>query len=325
MLFKKREVWRDKKGNIRCPGNMCPKGCDEACPIWQNTCGLEKLAQSRPDQAIGFFKRAIDIAPDFPDAHNNLGSAYGICNRHREALESFNKALSLRSNYLHALRGKIIAEKNLGMYEDALSLCNVYELISGESAEKYRSDIRKLQSNCSPSRSSWTTLANNLLDEGRKSGYIQSTGLSFIPEIISQANIVCQDLVASLLKECDKLNKMKTYNIILFSWAAYAGMGSVYHWNRNWPALNKNGIYNTLTKERGIIEMDEYVLDCIGLPFASAEGRNMSDFVYVLAAKVEIKLLSEAKATGHLIDLLSGAKAMFAFGMILEMNRLGMK
>ncbi|MDI6744036.1 MAG: tetratricopeptide repeat protein [Thermodesulfovibrionales bacterium] len=45
-------------------------------------------------KAIEFFQKAVSVAPDFSEAHNNLGFAYEKSRKFNEAIASYNKALS---------------------------------------------------------------------------------------------------------------------------------------------------------------------------------------------------------------------------------------
>ena len=315
-------VWRDKDGKISCPGDLCPKDCDDTCPIWLNTCGVELLMRSQPELAIDYLKKAVALAPDFPDAYNNLGSAYGMNNQHKEAFDAFAKALELKPTYPQALRGLIAAEKNLGMYTEALDLCDVYENITGTDMRSLRDEIRKQRDQNDPSNTSWVQLALLLLKDGRERGYIQSEGFPNIPEIMIQAEPTCAKIMESMQEECEK---NPSYDLVrlTFSWAAFAGIGAVYHWDVDWPALSAKGIFETLTEEREFSEMDEYVLGCIGLPFGSDEAKELSSYLYHLAARCIFQLM--ALGSNGPEAVMQGAEAMFAFGMVLEMNRLGMK
>lgn len=315
-------VWRDKAGKITCPGDLCPKDCDDTCPIWLNTCGVEMLMRSQPELAIDDLKKAVALAPDFPDAYNNLGSAYGMNNQHKEAFDAFAKALELKPGYPQAMRGLIAAEKNLGMYTEALDLCDVYENITGTNMQSLRDEIRRQRDQNATSNTSWVQLVLPLMKDGRERGYIQSEGFPNIPEIMIQAEPTCAKIMESMQEECEK---DPTYDFakLTFGWAAFAGMGAVYHWNLDWPALSANGIFETLTKERGFFEMDEYVLGCIGMPFGSSEARELSHYLNHLSFMCGFQLA--ALGSNGPEAVMQGAKAMFAFGMVLEMNRLGMK
>ncbi len=54
------------------------------------------------DKAAEAFKRAIQISPDFADAHDSLGEAYFRMGRFAEAAEAFRKALDLQPSHKHA-------------------------------------------------------------------------------------------------------------------------------------------------------------------------------------------------------------------------------
>lgn len=106
-------------------------------------------------------------------------------------------------------------------------------------------------------------------------------------------------------------------------WSAYAGIGAVYHWNKNWNELQATGLFEILTRERGISEMDEYVLDCINMPFGSGKQKKFTQFLYSQNF-LSLSLLTPDEEEDPLELLMCAAKAMFVFGMAFEMNRLGM-
>ena len=318
-----RPVWRDETGKIVCPGNRCPQKCEDTCPIWLNTCALEEIVRSQPETAISYLLQAVALAPDFPDAHCTLGSSYGMCGRHQDAYDSFSKALELRKEYPQALRGLIYAEKNLGMFSEALNHCDVLERITQQSAQTLREQIQSCQDQSDPERESWIPLALFLLEEGRNREYIQSEGFTHIPELLVQAEQTCAKIFQGIQEECEDHPEYDCVRLT-FVWAALAGMGAVYHWNVDFPALSANGIYETLTAERGLFAMDEYVLDTIGFPFEDDEAKELSSFLYQLSAMCIFKMVNDGIEPG-ISAVMRGAKAMYAFGMVFEMNRLGMK
>ena len=125
------EPWRDIYGDIICPGDDCPWDCDDRCPVWLNTKGVNFIQMKECDIAIQRFKKAVSIAPDFAEAYNNLGTAYGMTNQHREAYNAFSEALKLQKEYPKALWDLIVSEKNLGMFEEALKHCDEYDAFPG--------------------------------------------------------------------------------------------------------------------------------------------------------------------------------------------------
>lgn len=75
-------------------------------------------------KAIDFFKKAIKVDPDFPEAYNNLGIAYEKTGRLNDAIDSYKKALS---NLMYRTPEK--AYYNLGMlyyrlekYDEAINV-----------------------------------------------------------------------------------------------------------------------------------------------------------------------------------------------------------
>ncbi len=322
-------VWRDRYGNISCPGeNGCPRECDGSCPIWLNTQGLEKLRFGQPLEAVPLFQQAIAIAPDFADAANNLGSAYGISNQHEKAYEYFGKALALKKDYPQAMFGLIVSAKNLGKYDEALSYCDAYDHLPGCSAAELRKDIQRLAAGNQSSAKkpgNWLVLAEKLLQSGRQKGYIQSDGFPQIPELLVCAEPTCLKILNAKADYEKKHPETGNKGISAFyAWSAFAGMGAVYHWNEDWDALSKAGIYETMTKERGFFAMDEYVLDTIGIPFGSDQCNEFLRFIFELTMEC-MGHISKEKLEVGIDTLLYGAKAMYAFGMVFEMNRLGMR
>jgi tetratricopeptide (TPR) repeat protein len=54
------------------------------------------------NDALAAFKQAIQLKPDWPAAHNNLGFAYGSLGKWKEAIESHQQAIKLKPDYAGA-------------------------------------------------------------------------------------------------------------------------------------------------------------------------------------------------------------------------------
>jgi len=314
--------WRDKKGNIVCPGDDCPAACDDKCPIWLNTMGLQLLQLNEFEKAIETFKKAIELADDFVDVQNNLGTAYGMSNQHKEAYEAFKKAYEMRPKYAKALNGLIVSEIHLGRLDDALKHCDELDAIPGGNSKAHRTKIAAQSKPEANTVSLHMEIVAKLLEVGRDSGHITSTGMPFIPELMAMSVETCLKLIQEI-REYGKTHPNADILKLSFAWAAYAGMGAVYHWHTDWSELSQKGVFETLTEERGVFAMDEYVLDTIGIPHEDVSGEAVMHFVMELATK-SIDSLQELVDKLTLDTIIEGAKAMFFYGMVFEMNRLGM-
>jgi tetratricopeptide (TPR) repeat protein len=67
--------------------------------------GVKAQGQGDYERAVKLYQKALKAKPDFPDALNNLGfSLRSIGKQYMdEAMQAYNKALSLRSNHQQAL------------------------------------------------------------------------------------------------------------------------------------------------------------------------------------------------------------------------------
>jgi len=172
------------------------------------------------------------------------------------------------------------------------------------------------------STTNYILVADELLSDGRQRGYIKSTEYTSIPELISLSDEVLYAIFNDAMDYCEKKgsdNALPITNV----WAAFAGMGAVYYWNKDWPLLAKQGIYETLTHERGWGKMDEFVLDTIGIPFDSENGKQLTKYLGYLSW-ISLHHSFQAGTDPGIQEIMCSAKAMFAFGMVFEMNRLGL-
>jgi tetratricopeptide (TPR) repeat protein len=59
-------------------------------------------AQGKLTEAVSEFRRAIQLRPDYADAHSNLGGALAAQGKLTEAVSDFRRAIQLQPNYAHA-------------------------------------------------------------------------------------------------------------------------------------------------------------------------------------------------------------------------------
>ena len=120
------------KKDITCPGDSCPKDCDNSCPIYLNTQAAMLMAVGRLDKALSMYKEALRIAPDFYDAWNNLGSIYGQQGDYQVAYEHYSKAHELYPHKSSPVFGLMITSRDLKKYEECLNWCDLYKSLSND-------------------------------------------------------------------------------------------------------------------------------------------------------------------------------------------------
>ena len=99
----------------------------------------------------------------------------------------------------------------------------------------------------------------------------------------------------------------------------------VHHWNISWDSLEQKGIAKTLLEPRGAFAMDEYVVDSIGIGFESIEGKNFTQHVYNLAMWTIGQFFPDPNDTDIMQVAMEAMQAMYIFGMVCQMERLGMR
>ena len=317
---KQKAVWRDSNGNLYCPGDACPRKCDDGCPIWCHTMAVSLVKLGHEAEAIKEYKKAVELAPDFKEAWNNLGVSYGRLKNHMEANQAFRTAYAIDSDYENVFPGLINSYKNIGQFDEALKYCDEYAVKFDKAhAEELRKKvITARDSGTIVHQESVNDMAFKILDYAKQKGLIPDKGqVNYIPELNGEAKATTIKIFQEVIKYEEGKDAW-----IWFAWSAYAGMGAVYHWHIDWPALKAKGIAETLLEPRGAFAMDEYVIDTIGIGFETPEGKVLSKEIQdlsVWAAKTFVKDFSKDEAQGIVPRLM---QSMFIFGMNYEMEKL---
>ena len=79
------------------------------------------LMQSRHDKSVPLLQKALEIKPNYPDAHNNLGVALAEQGDLEAAIASYNTALQLKSNYPDAHNNLGVALAKQGDLDPAIA------------------------------------------------------------------------------------------------------------------------------------------------------------------------------------------------------------
>ncbi len=90
-------------------------------PVAENNLAMALAAQHKTDEAIVHHRRAIQIEPDWADAHYNLACTLLFAGRAKEAIPEFREALSSYPSYAQALNNLGAAYTGLGRSSDAVA------------------------------------------------------------------------------------------------------------------------------------------------------------------------------------------------------------
>lgn len=86
--------------------------------------GMDMVRRMQFAEALQTFDKAISLNQEITEAWNNRGVALFRLGRVEEALESYNRALSLEPKNLDALRNKGVALSSMGRLDEALQCYN---------------------------------------------------------------------------------------------------------------------------------------------------------------------------------------------------------
>jgi tetratricopeptide (TPR) repeat protein len=92
-------------------------------PEAHNNLGSALQAQGRLDEAVTCYRRALELRPDYPEAHNNLGSALQAQGRLDEAVTCYRRALKLKPDLPDVNSNLGLALKKQGRLDEAVACC----------------------------------------------------------------------------------------------------------------------------------------------------------------------------------------------------------
>ena len=104
-----------------------------------NNLGVICLTLGQLEEAVSAFRQALKFKPDYVEAHCNLGVIFNELGKRDDAIASFRKALSLRHDYARAYKGLSLLVK----YADADEELNAMEDLFNkrDTSEEDRKDL----------------------------------------------------------------------------------------------------------------------------------------------------------------------------------------
>ena len=86
-----------------------------------NNLGNALKDQGKLDEAVACYRRALELKPDYAEAHNNLGNALKDQGKLDEAVACYRRALELKPDYAEAHNNLGIALKDQGKLDEAVA------------------------------------------------------------------------------------------------------------------------------------------------------------------------------------------------------------
>jgi predicted O-linked N-acetylglucosamine transferase (SPINDLY family) len=90
-------------------------------PAFYSSLGKVYFALRRTDEAVACYQRAVQLWPDFAEAHYELGNLGRIRGRLEEAITSYHRALQVRPDDFRALNNLGVVFKDKGRLEEAIA------------------------------------------------------------------------------------------------------------------------------------------------------------------------------------------------------------
>ena len=91
-------------------------------PVALHFLGVIALQSGNPNASIKLIKRALETAPDYSQAYNNLGNAYNTLDQIEDAIDNYSQALELNPDNVDALFNLGLMQRKIGNYEEARKL-----------------------------------------------------------------------------------------------------------------------------------------------------------------------------------------------------------
>ena len=99
--------------------------------------GLGLIAEGKTEEAIDHYNKTISIKPEFPNAYNNRGIVYGGLGQYKLALDDFDKAIRLKEDYAEAYYNKAVTYANMAQYQLAIEDYNKAIILNPDYAYAY--------------------------------------------------------------------------------------------------------------------------------------------------------------------------------------------
>lgn len=148
---------------------------------------------------------------------------------------------------------------------------------------------------------------NMLLEFGVNDGLLSEPKFTFIPEVMVHAPQLCPQVYKKVIR-------LVNNPLVCCGFCAYVAIGATYLWHNDFATFQKADIVSHLEKPRGFDCMDEYITDMTGFDHSKIEKHLQMASVVAIGNTKDVKNNFE-----------KCLETMFNYGMVLEMNKLGLK
>ena len=147
-----------------------------------------------------------------------------------------------------------------------------------------------------------------LIELGVSDGFLSEPKFTFVPEVMLLAPKLCKQVY-------EKMVRLGDNNPMAFcGFCAYVAIGTTYLWQNDFASFQKDNILDALENPRGFDYMDEYITDMTGFDHSKIEKH------LKMASVVAIGNTEDVKS-----NFAKCLETMFNYGMVLEMNKLGLR
>ena len=126
----------------------------------------------------------------------------------------------------------------------------------------------------------------------------------------------------------DGVREYNEYPMVSLGWIMFVGMAMAKYWDLDWEKYaDKDDIYETLRKQRGFDEMDEYILEEV-LEFDEEKCKKITDIVAECACITNTFLRNQNIEPGTKAAVeayLECLHQMYLMGMAVQLNDMGYK
>lgn len=218
-----------------------------------------------------------------------------------------------------------MSSRDLKLFDECINWCDKYDKMSNDHAcDSARAvAVSALKGESASEVISHTPMdfCFDMLREGKCEGFVFADDtFPNIPEIACQAGAVAVELFNGL----SELILDKLFPLTMM-WAVYAAMGAVRCWYDDWDGLKKSGIVSALSSPRGLDNTDEYVMDYVGWKWGSDKSEKFRKHIQLGAVNALNLLTNNGENDLEPAGYTNALQGMFYYGMIVEMNDLGMR